>query len=158
MLEVGPGIDVSTSKPAHIIVFNVDKWEARLAGGPPVPITADLFDQVANDLYLCFVGMDGEPLKFGRARRDPTAMQKLAVIARDQKCIYPGCQNPPQTANVHHLKEVHLDCGPTDVDSLGLLCPPHHQHLHDNNEVIVRNPDGTHTVYDRHTGRVRAEG
>ncbi len=156
--DLSPGIDVRTAKPAHIIVFNVNAWEARLAGGPPVPITGDLLDQVANDLYLCFIGMESEPLKFGRARRYPTAIQTLAVIARDQQCIYPGCHNPPQHCDIHHLEEVGLDHGPTDVNALGLLCTPHHQHLHDNSQVITRNSDGTHTVRDRDTGRVIAHG
>ena len=156
--EASPGIDVRTSKPAHIITFNVENWEARLAGGPPVPISGNLFDQINNDLYLCYLNMESEPLKFGRARRYPTAIQRLAITARDQHCIYPGCHNPPQHCNIHHLEEVHLDQGPTDVNRLGLLCPPHPQHIHQNNETISRNPDTTHTIRNRNTGQIVAHG
>ncbi len=100
-----PPTIVKTAKPAVIILFDVDKFEAELLGQGPLPVTASLFDQARNDLYYCFQNMHGEILKFGRARRDPTPIQRLAVIAHDRHCIYPGCYAPPDRCAVHHLNE-----------------------------------------------------
>ena len=74
---------VKTGKPAVVIIFDVDKWEARIAGGGPIPITESLLDRARNDLYYCFKNMAGEVLKFGRSRRDPSPVQRLALARVD---------------------------------------------------------------------------
>ena len=145
-------VQVKTAKPAVIIMFNVDLWEATLSGHGPIPVTPSLFDRARSDLYYCFQNMTGEVLKFGRSRHDPTPIQRLAVIARDKHCIYPGCHAPPERCDIHHLNEVARDQGATDVDVLGLFCTPHHRHLHLNSLVAMREPDGSVTVRDRGTG------
>jgi Domain of unknown function (DUF222) len=145
-------VSVQTAKPAVIILFNVDKWEAEIVGGGPIPVTPSLFDQTRADLYYCFQNMVGEILKFGKSRRYPTAVQRLAVIARDRRCIYPDCTSPPNTCDVHHCDEVEEDDGATDVEVMGLLCHAHHRHLHVNKQVIEREPDGSITVRDRVSG------
>jgi hypothetical protein len=86
-----PPIIVNTAKPSVIMIFNVDKWEAELLGHGPIPVTASLFDRTRADLYYLFQNMHGEPLKFGRAQKDPSLAQRLAVLARDRHCSYPGC-------------------------------------------------------------------
>ncbi len=96
---------VKTGKPAVVIVFDVDKWEARIAGGGPIPITDTLLDQARNDLYYCFKNMAGEVLKFGRSRRDPTPVQRLVLVVRDERCLYPGCHAPPERCDAHHTNE-----------------------------------------------------
>jgi Domain of unknown function (DUF222) len=145
-------VSVQTAKPAVIILFNVDKWEAEIVGGGPIPVTASLFDQVRADLYYCFQNMVGEILKFGKSKRFPSPVQRLAVIARDRRCIYPGCTSPPSACEVHHCDEVEEDDGSTDVDVMGLLCNAHHRHLHLNKQVLGRSADGYTTVRDRQTG------
>ena len=145
-------VQVKTAKPAVIIMFNVDLWEATLSGHGPIPVTPSLFDRARSDLYYCFQNMQGEVLKFGRSRHDPTPVQRLAVIARDKHCIYPGCHAPPERCDIHHLNEVARDQGATDVDVLGLFCTPHHRHIHLNNLVATREPDGSISVRDRGTG------
>lgn len=147
---------VKTAKPAVIILFDVDKFEAELLGQGPLPVTASLFDRARNDLYYCFQNMHGEILKFGRARRDPTPIQRLAVIAHDRHCIYPGCFAPPDRCAVHHLNEWLIDQGFTDVEVLGLFCHPHHRHLHLNNLVAFRESDRAVTIRDRRTGAIVA--
>ncbi len=149
-------VSVHTAKPAVIILFDVDKWEAEIAGIGPIPVTTSLFDQVRSDLYYCFQTMTGEVLKFGRSRRNPTPVQRLAVIARDRHCIYPGCTSPPDACQVHHCDEVDEDNGNTDVDVLGLFCHAHHRHIHVNKLVVVRETDGSVTIRDRRTGAVVA--
>ncbi len=114
-----PPTEVKTAKPATIVVFDVDSWKAELLGHGPIPVTESLFNLVKTDLYYSFTTMTGEVLKFGHARCDPTAAQRLAVIARDRHCIYPVCHTPPDHCEIHHVDEVHLDKGVTDVDNSG---------------------------------------
>ena len=150
---------VHTAKPAVIIVFDIDAWHARIAGHGPVPITTSLFDRTRNDLYFHFRNTRGEVLKFGHARRHPTTIQRLAIIARDQHCLYPGCHAPPDHCQIHHFDEVDQDHGTTDIDVLGLFCKPHHhhQHLHRRNLIVTREPDGTIAIRERATGVIVAQ-
>jgi hypothetical protein len=150
------GTTVKTAKPAVVIVFDVDRWKARIAGGGPIPITESLFDKARNDLYYCFENSVGEVIKFARSRRDPTPLQKLVLLVRDEKCLYPGCHAPPDACDVHHINEVVKDQGRTDTDVMGLFCEAHHRHIHLNDLVVKRNPDGSITIIERRTGAVVA--
>src|SRR3546814_20765473 len=47
-------------------------------------------------------GPDGAVLDVGRAQRTVTGQMRRAVIARDQHCVYPGCDQPPSRCEVHH--------------------------------------------------------
>jgi hypothetical protein len=147
---------VKTGKPAVVIMFDVDLWKARLAGGVPIPITESLLDLARNDLYYCFKNMVGEVIKFGRSRREPTPVQRLVLVVRDGKCLYPGCHAPPDACDAHHLNEVVKDRGNTDTDVMGLFCEAHHRHIHLNDLVVKRNPDMSITIIERRTGAVVA--
>ena len=102
--------------------------------------------------------MEGEILKFGRARRDPTALQRLAIIARDQRCVYPDCSVWADKCQIHHVNEVHLDHGETDVDKMGPLCGPHHPHTHENEFILERKPGGVVDVVQRASGEIVQPG
>jgi hypothetical protein len=147
---------VKTGKPAVVIVFDVDQWKARIAGGVPIPITESLLDLARNDLYYCFTNMAGEVIKFGRSRREPTPVQRLVLVVRDGKCLYPGCHAPPDACDAHHLNEVVKDKGNTDTDVMGLFCEAHHRHIHLNDLIVKRNPDMSITIIERRTGVVIA--
>jgi hypothetical protein len=148
---------VKTAKPAVVIVFDVDRWQARLAGGRPILITESLLDQARNDLYYCFKNTAGEVLKFARSRRDPTPVQRLALVVRDERCVYPGCHTPPESCDAHHTNEVVKDRGFTNVEVMALFCRSHHRHIHLNDLVVIRETNGTITVKKRNTGAVAAQ-
>jgi hypothetical protein len=152
-----PPTMVKTAKPAVVIVFDVDRWQARLAGGRPIPITESLLDMARNDLYYCFKNTAGEVLKFARSRRDPTPVQRLALVVRDERCVYPGCHAPPEACDAHHTNEVVKDLGLTNVEVMALFCKAHHRHIHLNDLVVIREPDGTITIKRRSTGAVVAQ-
>lgn len=154
--EKSSGTVVKTSKPAVVIVFDVDRWKARIAGSSPIPITESLLDQARNDLYYCFENAVGEVLKFARARRDPTPIQRLVLVVRDEMCLYPGCHAPPEACDAHHINEVVKDKGRTDTDVMGLFCEAHHRHIHLNDLVVKRNPDGSITIIERRTRAIVA--
>ena len=147
-------VRVTCAKPTVVIVFDIDRYEAEILGHGPIPVTPDLFDSARADLYYYFQNAKGAVLKFGRAKRDPTAAQRLAVQVRDRHCVYPHCRAPASRCQVHHLNEWLIDQGFTDVEVLGLFCDPHHRHLHLQHLVANRQPDGTVAIRIRATGEV----
>jgi hypothetical protein len=72
-------------------------------------------------------GPDGAVLDVGRAQRTVTGQMRRAVIARDQHCVYPGCDQPPARCEVHHAVTHWADGGDTSVANSALLCWHHHQ-------------------------------
>ncbi|WP_165362734.1 HNH endonuclease signature motif containing protein [Promicromonospora panici] len=71
-------------------------------------------------------GPDGAVLDVGRAQRTVTGQMRRAVIARDQHCVYPGCDQPPSRCEVHHAVRHWADGGNTSVTNSALLCWHHH--------------------------------
>ena len=71
-------------------------------------------------------GADGAVLDVGRAQRTVTGQMRRAVIARDQHCVYPGCDQPPSRCEVHHAVRHWADGGDTSVANSALLCWHHH--------------------------------
>ncbi|MGI8879318.1 MAG: HNH endonuclease signature motif containing protein [Jatrophihabitans sp.] len=49
---------------------------------------------------------------YSSAHRTFTENQRLAMIARDQGCSFPGCDVPPQWCQSHHVTD-HAAGGPT---------------------------------------------
>ena len=68
----------------------------------------------------------GAALFLGRSQRLATRAQRLALIARDGGCCFPGCDRPAAWCEAHHVIPW-LDGGPTDIDNLCLLCRYHHR-------------------------------
>ena len=81
------------------------------------------------------MGGAGEVLDVGRATRTIPPSIRRALIARDQGCVWPGCDRAPIHCDGHHI-EHWVDDGPTCVANLALLCHSHHQRLHEYNLVL----------------------
>jgi hypothetical protein len=74
------------------------------------------------------------------ARSIPPATRR-ALVARDQHCVFPGCDRPAPWCDGHHL--VHwADGGPTKLDNLGLVCGAHHRKVHEEGWKLRREKDG----------------
>jgi hypothetical protein len=67
----------------------------------------------------------GGVLNYGTTRRVASDKQTLALIARDQGCTFPGCTDPPEWTEKHHVIPWAAG-GSTDLDNLCLLCDYHH--------------------------------
>jgi len=97
------------------------------------------------------LGTRSEVLDVGRLRRLVTAAIWKALVARDQRCRFPGCRRPPLMCHAHHV--VHwVDGGPTSLDNLLLLCGHHHRLVHSGpwrvqldtaGEAVFHPPPGT---------------
>jgi hypothetical protein len=70
----------------------------------------------------------------------PPAMRR-AVIVRDRRCRFPGCDRPHAWCDAHHV--VHwADGGPTAVQNLMLLCRRHHRKVHERGGFRLELLDG----------------
>ncbi|GAA4696899.1 hypothetical protein GCM10023198_16270 [Promicromonospora umidemergens] len=104
------------------------------AGGPVFTETGGrapraLLRRLACDSAVTRIvfGPDGAALDVGRAQRTVTGQMRRAVIARDEHCVYPGCDQPPSRCEVHHAVTHWADGGETSVANSALLCWFHHQ-------------------------------
>jgi hypothetical protein len=75
------------------------------------------------------LGPESQVLDVGRARRTVTGQLRRAVIARDRRCTWPGCDEPASRCEVHHAVTHWADGGSTSVDNSALLCWHHHDHV-----------------------------
>lgn len=94
--------------------------------GDPLPISTLL--AMSGDAILQAVVCDatGGILSYGRKRRLASRGQRLALIARDGGCSFPGCNRPAAWTEVHHIK-TWLNGGHTDLANMCLLCRYHHR-------------------------------
>jgi hypothetical protein len=104
-------------------------------------LTADEIRRISCDASLTRVifGPDGHPLDVGRTRRLVTPAQRIAVMARDLNCVFPGCDRPARWCDVHHIIPWMND-GETNLDNLVLLCRHHHTLVHEGGWRIEGKP------------------
>ena len=97
---------------------------------------------LACDTSVVPVVMGGasEVLDVGRATRAIPPAIRRALIARDQGCVWPGCERAPIHCDGHHIQHW-IDDGPTSLTNLALLCHSHHHRLHEHN-LILHPPSG----------------
>ena len=87
-----------------------------------------------------------QPLDLGRTTRIIPAHLRKAVIQRDRKCRFPGCEQPPSVCQVHHLIPW-AQGGATALGNLALFCRYHHIIvIHRWGWKITCHPDGTTTA------------
>lgn len=86
------------------------------------------------------MGSRSAPLDVGRGDRLCTPEQRLALIARDQGCVW--CDAPPTWCDAHHLTHW-ADGGPTDLENLALLCRSCHTTIHSTRWRVMRRDDDT---------------
>lgn len=119
-------------------------------------VKVSLFDLMALKAgahdFVVLHGTDGNPLIAGRARRPASFVQKVAVLARDQVCSYPGCTASADESELHHLV-AWLNGGRTDIENLTFRCKGHHG---DNNDKRDRYASRGWAERDPETGRVGA--
>lgn len=68
---------------------------------------------------------DSVPLYAKRHERLATGAVRMAVVARDRGCAFPGCGRPAAQTEAHHIVEW-AHGGETVLENLVLLCPRHH--------------------------------
>lgn len=95
------------------------------------PISPGAARRIACDATILPVvlGGDSVPLDIGRQRRAAPPQIRAALLQRDGRCAFPGCDPPPGTSHAHHC--VHwADHGETSLANMVMLCSAHHRILH----------------------------
>ncbi len=86
------------------------------------------------------------PLDTGSATETIPAHLRRLVIARDRRCRFPGCNQPPAACQPHHIIP-RSQGGPTCLTNLLMLCTFHHLiAVHRWGWGVVLLPDGTVTA------------
>ncbi|MEP6476294.1 MAG: DUF222 domain-containing protein [Actinomycetota bacterium] len=117
------------------------------------PVSGELARRVACDASVMRVVMAGrsQPLDVGRRTALISPALRRAVIVRDGRCRFPGCDRPHTWCEAHHVAHW-ADGGPTSLDNLMLLCRRHHRLIHrpggfrltlEDDGPVFRRPDGS---------------
>ena len=91
----------------------------------------------------------GHPIACRRDERHATPAQRRALAVRDNGCVFPGCDRPPNHCDAHHIDH-HAHGGPTDTTNLALLCRHHHGIIHRHGWTMTPTTtpnDESHTGY-----------
>ncbi len=137
-----------TPKTDLLLIAHYDTGEQRirdatLADGTPVPVA--LFKDMAcqGKVVPAIFDTKGQPLWVGLGKRLATPAQRLALIARDRRCV--GCGADPAWCQAHHIVPWEAD-GPTDIDNMVLLCSRCHHQVHDESWQIRKTPTGKYVL------------
>ncbi|MCP3995852.1 MAG: DUF222 domain-containing protein, partial [bacterium] len=136
--DAGPEADpFERARPQLNLVLTLDSVNnpddpdavAYTLDGAPVPAS------MATDL-ICSAQINAWVLTADRKHLDlgfdvelATTEQKIALAIRDQTCRWKRCTREGSRCEAHHLKH-REHAGPTNLCNLALLCPYHHNRLH----------------------------
>ena len=126
------GADRPAGRTASPFTTAAPGWQTgRMDGGFMGPIEPDEIAALLCDCGISRVvtGPSGAPIDVGRSSRPFTTAIRRAIIARDQRCRWPGCEKPPGWCEAHHV-EYWERGGESSVANGVLLCSRHHHFLH----------------------------
>ncbi len=96
------------------------------------PLSAKTIRRIACDADIIPVVLAGAGmiLDVGQSQRLFPKYMRLAIIARDGGCAFPGCTAPSPWTEVHHIRWFEKG-GPTSTDNGVMLCSHHHHLIHE---------------------------
>jgi hypothetical protein len=120
----------------------------RMTSGP-VQVTGAMLERAMCDGSWQLVFTHGAQV-LGVSAKPPKVSARLraAVIARDATCRFPGCREPAQACDFHHVIPV-IDGGGTELGNIALICQQHHHAIHDGDWAGTLHPDGVMTFTRR---------
>ena len=139
--------DGAGPRPQLIIKASLDTL-AGIEGAPAGElewggtIPAETVRRLACDSAITRITGLGElEQEITHAARTVPPSTRRALVARDQHCVFPGCDRPAPWCDGHHLVFWGED-GPTKLDNLGLVCGAHHRKVHEEGWKLLRAKDG----------------
>jgi hypothetical protein len=125
---------VAGERPHVVVTVGLDdlragRGTAELDEAGPVDVGAAR--RLACDASVTRVVLSSrsEPLDVGRRTPVVPAALRRAVVVRDRRCRFPGCDRPAPWCDAHHVRHW-ADGGETKLANLVLLCRPHHGIAH----------------------------
>jgi Domain of unknown function (DUF222)/HNH endonuclease len=147
-------------RPHINLVLDIERFRA-LSGAGAATVDGTSFDRTTVERLLCDAALHrvltrgrSAILDYGTATRTIPAPLFNALVVRDQRCRFPGCDRPAAWCEGHHVRPW-LFGGPTQLSNLVLLCSRHHHLLHKPGWHAKLLPDATLEVTDPR-GRVRS--
>jgi Domain of unknown function (DUF222) len=136
-LDAGTLSEVGGQKPHLSITASISTLMKEPGAAPAdlewsEPITADTARRLACDCAKTriLLGPNSEPIDVGRCTRTIPPALRRALVVRDKRCRFPGCDRPPDWCDGHHL--IHwIDGGETNLANTCLLCRRHHRFVHE---------------------------
>jgi len=107
-----------------------------------LPLDPAIIAAIRAALPPALGGTGTQILAAGRTSRLIPPHIRRALNVRDQGCVHPGCDRPPERCHAHHRRHW-AHGGPTDLTNLVLACPTHHQFWHDHDLKPHQQPDGS---------------
>jgi hypothetical protein len=108
----------------------------ELEGGGTVP--AATVQRIACDSAIARITGQGElEHELNHATRTIPPSTRRALEARDQHCVFPGCDRPLNWCDGHHLVWW-IKGGTTTLPNLALLCRRHHRMVHEEGWSLER--------------------
>jgi hypothetical protein len=130
--------------PQFIVVVDVPALNGDPSGLAELEdgtrVSQELVSEWLCDCTLARVVLAGRSLTLdsGSLVYSPSPAQRRALIARDRRCIVPGCRRKARWCQAHHV--ISWPAGPTNMGNLVLLCKRHHKQVHKRIINIVRDP------------------
>ena len=118
-------------RPRVVVTLSYDKLakhctDAQLTRtGEKLPASAVRQLLCDTDILPVVLNGQSEPLDVGRTQRLVTPPIRAALELRDQGCVFPGCDKPPEACHAHHLVPW-WNGGRTSLENVVLACPHHH--------------------------------
>jgi hypothetical protein len=140
-------------RPHLNLVLDLDRYQA-LAGAGARSVDGTRLDRTTVERLLCDAALHrvltqgrSAILDYGTATRTIPAPLFNALVVRDQRCRFPGCDRPAHWCEGHHVRPW-VYGGPTQLLNLALLCSRHHHLLHTPGWHAKLLPDNTLEVTD----------
>ena len=129
--------------PATILLTaTVEQWESgkglvRTGHGALISVpTAQRIAGGDAKVVPVILGKAKEIIAYGTGQRLFTPAQRLAMIARDGGCSWPGCDRPPSQCEAHHMTPWSIT-KQTTVDDGAMLCGGDHSNLDSNGWTCI---------------------
>jgi hypothetical protein len=126
---------VAGERPHVTVTVDLDAIEGRSATRCTTDdagrLSAETDRRIACDAVVSRVITSGrsEPLEVGRRTRVVSPALRRALVTRDGRCRFPGCDRSPSWCDAHHIRHW-ANGGATDLSNLVLLCRRHHRAIH----------------------------
>ena len=121
--------------------LNGDTEAGQSALEDGIGISAETSRRLACDASTVFMthARDGTVLDVGRRSRTIPPAIRRALMARDRRCRFPGCD--ASHCDAHHVRHW-ADGGTTRLDNLLLVCRRHHRAVHEEGFTVELKDDG----------------